>query len=101
MIRGIKSRKHPALPGMLSAALLFVKLEHELLADFQLLDDRAVALDIDFLEVIKQGFALAYEKNERTLGALVFGLLLEVLCQVLNTECKQSNLTFWRPGVSI
>jgi hypothetical protein len=64
MFRGIKSRKHPALPGMLSAALLFVKLVHELLADFQLLDDRAVALDIDFLEVIKQGFALTYQKNQ-------------------------------------
>lgn len=59
-----KSRKHPALPGMLSTMCLFWKLVHELLADFQLLEDGAITLNVVFLEVIKQRFALAYQKNE-------------------------------------
>ena len=54
-----------------------------LLAEVQRLDDRAVALDVDLLEVLQQLAALTYQAQQGALGSEVVLVALEVFSKVL------------------
>ena len=60
-------------------------LPHGLLAEVQRLDDRAVALDVDLLEVLQQLAALTYQAQQGALGSEVVLVALEVFSKVVDT----------------
>ena len=64
-----------------------------LLTQTEGLDDGTIAVDIAFLQVVKQCTTFADETCECTLGAVVLEVLLHVLGQVSDTETEECNLT--------
>ena len=72
-----------------------------LLAEVQRLDDRAVALDVDLLQVFQQRAALADQAQQCALGSEVVLVAFEVFRKVADTVGKQRDLTFGRTRVGV
>ena len=72
-----------------------------LLAEVQRLDNRAVALDVDLLEVLQQLAALTYQAQQGALGSEVVLVALEVFSKVVDTVGKQGNLALGRTRIRV
>src|SRR5262245_7360662 len=70
-----------------------------LLADSQLLDERAVALDVLVLQVVQHAATLADEHHETATGMVVLGVRLEVSGQIADPLAEDGNLDLGRPRV--
>ena len=70
-------------------------------ANPELCDDRAVALDVDLLEVVQQATALADELEKATAGVVVLLVDLEVLGEVADALREQRDLNLGRAGVGL
>lgn len=70
-----------------------------LLAETEGLDDGAVAVDVNLVQIIEQGATLTNELCQRTGGHKVLVMLLHVLGKVCDTIGKQRNLALCRTGV--
>ena len=71
----------------------------ELLADTELLDDGAVALDVDLDQVVQQAATLTYQHFQRPRGVEVLVIGLHVLRQVADAIGEQRDLALGRSGV--
>ena len=70
-------------------------------AEVERLDDGAVALDVDLLQVLQQRAALADQTQQRTLRAEVVLVAFEVFCKVADTVRKQCDLALRRTCVGV
>lgn len=68
-----------------------------LLAEVERLHDRAVALDVDLLEILEQLAALAHQTQQRPLRPEVVLVALEVFSKVADTVRKQRDLALGEP----
>src|SRR5688500_10075896 len=72
-----------------------------LLTNAELVDDRAVALHVDLLEVVQQTAAAPDELQKAAAGVVVLRVRLEVLGQIADAVREECNLHFWRPGIGV
>ena len=72
-----------------------------LLAEVERLHDRAVALDVDLLEILEQLAALAHQTQQRPLRPEVVLVALEVFSKVADTVRKQRDLALGGAGVGV
>ncbi len=72
-----------------------------LLAEVERFDDRAVALDVDLLEILQQLTTLADQAQQGALGAEIVAVALEVLSKVADTVRKQRDLALGRTRVGV
>ena len=72
-----------------------------LFTEIERLDDGAIALDVDLLEVLEQLAALADQTQQRALRTEVVTVALHVLRKVADTVGKQRDLTFGRTRVGV
>src|SRR5687768_3980933 len=72
-----------------------------LLTNAELVDDRAVALHVDLLEVIQQTAATSDQLEKPAAGVMVLRVGLEMLGQVANAVREECDLHFWRPGICV
>jgi len=72
-----------------------------LFAEVESLDDCAVTLDVNLLQVLQQLATLTYEAQQRTLRSEVVLVAFEVLRKVADTVRKQRDLALWRTGVGV
>ena len=70
-----------------------------LLAQFQLLEKRAVALQVGVVEVLEQALALANHFEKAAFGVFVVFLTFEVTGDVVDALGEHSDLSFCRSGV--
>ena len=70
-------------------------------AGVERLDDGAVALDVDLLQVFQQRAALADQAQQCALGSEVVLVAFEVFRKVADTVGKQRDLTFGRTRVGV
>ena len=72
-----------------------------LLTEVEGLNDCAVALDINLLEVHQQLTTLTYQTQQCALGAEVVLVAFEVLCKVADTVREQRDLALRRTGIGV
>ena len=89
---GVTRHINPA-PSLFVFDLLFAEVES--------LDDCAVTLDVNLLQVLQQLATLTYEAQQRTLRSEVVLVAFEVLRKVADTVRKQRDLALWRTGVGV
>ena len=70
-------------------------------AKVERLDDRAVAFDVDLLQIFQQRAALTYQAQQCALGSEVVFVALEVFRKVADTVRKQRDLALGRPRVGV
>jgi len=80
--------------GNWEIASLIIIPDQELLPDVQFLDDIPVTLNIFLLQIVEQTAAFTYKPHQRAFSNFIVTVNLEVLCKMLNPECKQCNLSF-------
>ena len=73
----------------------------QLLAQVQLLDDRAVTLDIDLLQVAKKVSSVADHLQHAAAAVVVLVVGLEVLGQSVDAMGKDRDLNLGRTGVAL
>src|SRR5690349_17962342 len=81
--------------ALIRSALAILKL----LAELQFLGHRDVAVGVGFVEIIQQTAATAYHLEQPAAGAVVFGVLLQMLSEVIDALGEQSNLNIGAPRV--
>src|SRR5690606_13948998 len=64
------------------------------------LDQRAVAVDVDVLQVSQQPATLTHEQQQATTRVVVVLVLLQVLGEVLDAAGQHGDLHFRGPGVT-
>ena len=72
-----------------------------LLTEVKSLDNCAVTLNVNLLQVLQQLATLTYEAQQRTLRAKVVLVALEVLCKVADTVRKQRDLALGRTCIGV
>lgn len=72
-----------------------------LLTEVERLDNRAVTLDVNLLQVLQQLAALTYEAQQRTLRTEVVPVVFEVLSKVADTVREQGYLALRRTGILV
>src|SRR5262249_4088962 len=72
-----------------------------LLAEVQPSDERAVALDVDALQVVELAAALAYELEQSAARVVVLLVRLEVLGEVRDPLAQERDLHLGRAGVAL
>jgi hypothetical protein len=72
-----------------------------LLTELQFASDRHVATVICLMQVIQQPAALADHLQQTPAGTMVFGVLLQMLSEVVDTLCEQSNLNVGTAGIAV
>ncbi len=70
------------------------------LADVELVDERAVTLDVDALQVVELATTLADELEQTTTGVVVFLVRLEVLGELRDAFAQKGDLNFGRTRVA-
>ena len=70
-----------------------------LLTEAESLDKATVAVDVLLLKILEEGATLAYEHCKATGSLVVLMVLLEVLCEMLDTISEKSHLAFRRTSV--
>ena len=73
----------------------------KLLTEFEFTSDSDVALGICFVQIIEQTAALAYHLEKATARAVVFVVLLQMLSEVVDPLCEQSNLNIGTAGITV
>jgi hypothetical protein len=73
----------------------------DLLADSEFADDLAVAVGINFLEVIQQTAALADQHQKPTARAMILLVRFEMLGQLSDALSQNGNLYFRTSGVGV
>ena len=71
----------------------------KLLTELELLGDGHVPVGIRFVEIIQQTAAAAYHLEQPAARAVVLHVLLQMLSEVINPLCEQSNLNVGAPCV--
>ena len=71
----------------------------KLLTELQFLGDRDVPVGVGFVEIIQQATAAADHLEQPAARAVILGVLLQMLSEVVNPLCEQSNLNIGAPGV--
>src|SRR4051794_32166663 len=72
-----------------------------LLADAELVDDRAVALEVRLLEVVQKAAATPDQLQEAATAVMVLRVRLEVLRQIGNSAREECDLHFWGAGIAV
>lgn len=70
-----------------------------LLSQTESLDDGTIAVDVAVVEIVKECTALTYELCQRAGCLEVLVVLLQVLCEVLDTISEKCNLALCRTCV--
>ena len=65
----------------------------------KLFDNSAVTLDVFLLEINKELTTVANHFKQSATAVVVFVVLFEMLVEVLDSGCKDSDLNFGRSGV--
>jgi hypothetical protein len=73
----------------------------DLPADSQSLDDRAITLDILFLQVVQQTSSLTDDLEKTPTGMMIFLVGAEMLSKIGDALGQKSDLHLRRPGVSL
>ena len=72
----------------------------KLFPDAQGCNDRPVTLDVNFLKVVEQTATLTDHLQQTATGMVILLVSLEVLGEVVDALCEQSNLNLGRTGVA-
>ena len=72
-----------------------------LLAEAEGLDDGAVTLNVDILEVVQKGATLGDQLGQGAGSTIIFAVHLQMLRQVGNTVGEQSDLALGGTSVSV
>src|SRR6266581_2571354 len=72
-----------------------------LLTDAELVDDRAIAIEIGLLEVVEETAAPADELQQAAAAVMVLRMRLEVLGQVGDAVREEGDLYLRGPGVTL
>lgn len=67
-----------------------------LLTKTKSLNYSTIAIDVAIVEILKELAALTYKHSQRACSSVILVILLQVLCEVLDTECEQCNLALSR-----
>ena len=67
-----------------------------LLTQAESLDNGTVAINVVDIKILQQLAATTYHHGQRASGDIILMILLQVLCQMLNTIGEQSNLSLRR-----
>ena len=70
-----------------------------LFTEVQFFQNRTVSFNIDFPKIIKEPSALSNQSEKGTLRRKVLLAYFKVLGEVINPECKKSNLTLRGSGI--
>src|SRR5699024_12611537 len=70
-------------------------------ADAETLDQRAVALDVDALQVLQEALALTDQQHQTTTGVVIVLVGLEVLGQVVDPMREERDLDLGRDRKSV
>src|SRR4051794_29867230 len=73
--------------------------EAALLPEAELLDERAVALEVGLLEVVQQPATLADEHQQAAAGVVILAVLTKMLGEIVDPRGEQSDLDTGVPGV--
>src|SRR5215831_17331334 len=87
--------------GMLLSSCVAPCPEPSLPTQAQLLDEGAVALDVLGLEVLQQTAASAHQQEQATTAVMVVLVYLEVLGEIVDPPCQQSDLDLRRTGITL
>jgi hypothetical protein len=71
-----------------------------LAANAQSLNQYAVAIDIDFLKVLKQSASTTYHQKQSATAMMVVLVRLEMLGQMIDATCKDCYLNLWASSVA-
>ena len=72
-----------------------------LFADAELVDDRSVTIDVDFLEVVEKVSSLTDHLEQAATAVVVVLVRLEMLGQLRDAGSEDSDLNFGRTGVGL
>jgi hypothetical protein len=72
-----------------------------LLTDTELVDDRAVPLHVDLLEIVQQAAAATDELQKTAAAVMILRVRLEVLGKIGNAVREECDLHFWRSGIAV
>ena len=73
----------------------------QLLSEVQLVDDRAVTLDVGLLEVAEKVSSVADHLLKSATAVVVLVVVLEVFCKILDPVSKERDLYLGRPCVAL
>src|SRR5215212_5452521 len=76
-------------------------MDGRLLADAELVDDRAVALVVDLLEVVEKTTPTPDELQEAAAAVMILRVRLEVVRQIRNAAREECDLHFWGAGIAV
>ena len=86
---------------MKAASVAFIFRLAGLLTKVEVLNDCAVALDINLLQILQQLATLTYQTQKCALGTEVVLVAFEVLCKVADTVREQCDLALWGTSVGV
>ena len=72
----------------------------KLLSEAELSNDCTVSFDIDLLEIVKKASSLANHLEKAAARMMVLVVASEVLCEVVDSACENSDLNFGRTCVT-
>ena len=73
----------------------------QLLSDVELFDDRTVAVDVYFGQVVQQASSLTNQFQQTTSGVMVMFVLFQVLGQMVDSLGQDSDLYLGRTGIGL
>ena len=74
---------------------------NSLLAELKLFGDGDVTLGIGLVQIIQEATALAHHLEQSAAGTVIFVVLLQVLSEVVDPLCEQSNLNIGTAGITV
>ena len=72
-----------------------------LLTQLQLLGHGDVTLGIGLIQIIQEATALAHHLEQSAAGTMILVVLLQVLSEVVDPLCEQSNLNIGTAGITV
>jgi len=73
------------VPGISFSSKLAARAVVFLSTKSESLDYRTIAVDVAFVQIVKQSAAFSYQDGQRPCGSMIFTVLFEVLRQMGNT----------------
>jgi len=71
-----------------------------LLSDVQLIDYRTVTLNVNLGKIVKQVTAMSDHLEKTAAAVVVLFVILQMLCEIVDAFCENSNLNFRAAGVA-